>query len=80
MSTLTASKARQELYRLVDKVAESHRPILITGKRNNAVLISEEDFRNLEESLHLASIPGMVASIKDGMNTDAKEMEDTLKW
>ena len=63
MPTLTATDARANLYKLLDQVADSHEPILITGKRTNAVLISEDDWRSIEETLYLLSIPGMRESI-----------------
>jgi antitoxin YefM len=80
MGTLTASKARQGFYRLLDEVAESHEPVLITGKRNNAVLISEDDFKAIQETLYLANIPGMVESIREGMNTPASAMDEDIDW
>jgi antitoxin YefM len=80
MTTLTASKARQGLYKLLDEVSENHEPILITGKRNNAVLISEEDFLAIKETLYLANVPGMVESIKEGMKTPASKMDEELDW
>jgi antitoxin YefM len=61
-------------------VAENHEPVLITGKRHNAVLISEDDFRAIQETLYLANIPGMVESIKEGMNTPASEMDKDIGW
>ena len=64
MTTLSASKARAMLYKLLDEAAASHEPIQITGKRHNAILISEEDWRSIQETLHLLSIPGMRESIK----------------
>lgn len=80
MTTLTASQARILLYKLLDKAANSHQPIQITGKRNNAVLISEEDWRAIQETLYLLSIPGMRESIRKGLKTPAKECKTTLKW
>jgi antitoxin YefM len=67
MTTLTASEARANLYRLMDQAAESHQPITISGKRNDAVLISAEDWRAIQETLHLLAVPGMRESIKEGM-------------
>jgi antitoxin YefM len=64
----------------LDEVAESHEHILITGKRHNTILISEDDFRAIQETLYLANIPGMVDSIKEGMNTPASEMDEDLDW
>ena len=67
MHTLTASEARTNLYRLMDSVAQSHQPITISGKRSNAVLVSAEDWQNIQETLFLLSVPGMRESIKEGM-------------
>ncbi len=80
MTTLTASKARERLYKLLDETAISHEPIFITGKRHNAVLLSEEDWRAIEETLHLLSIPGMRESIKEGLETPVSECDEELKW
>ena len=67
MQTLTASEARANLYRLIDQTTESHQPIVISGKRGNAVLISSEDWDAIQETLYLLSVPGMRESIKSGM-------------
>ena len=80
MTTLTASQARTELYKLLDKVAESHEPIQITGKRNNAVLISEEDWSAIKETLYLLSIPKMRESIKKGLKAPLKECSRKVEW
>ncbi len=73
MPILKATEARANLYNLIDETADSHQPIVITGKRNNAVLISEEDWNAINETLHLLSIPGMRDGIKDGLATDLSE-------
>ena len=80
MSTLTASEARSKLYRLIDEAAQSHSPIRITGKRNNAVLISEEDWAAVQETLYLLSVPGMRESIKQGMDEPVDECAEELDW
>ncbi|MEK6732837.1 MAG: type II toxin-antitoxin system Phd/YefM family antitoxin [Candidatus Omnitrophota bacterium] len=80
MTTITASKARSNLYRLVDKTAHSHDPVQITGKRNNAVLIGEDDWRAIQETLYLLSIPGMRESIRKGLKTPVKECSKKLEW
>lgn len=80
MSTISATEARKSLYRLLDEVSESHEPVLITGKRGNAVLISEDDWRSVQETLYLMSIPGMRESIRAGMDTDLDDTEDSLDW
>lgn len=80
MTTLTASKARVDLYKLLDKTAESHEPIQITGKRHNAVLVSEEDWAAIQETLYLLSIPGMRESIRKGLKVPVKKCGSALKW
>lgn len=67
MTSLPVTQARARLYQLLDKASDSHEPIQITGKRSNAVLISEADWRSIQETLHLVSIPGMRDSIRQGM-------------
>ena len=80
MSTITATEARKRLYTLVDDVAESHKPIQIVGKRNSAVLLSEEDWRSIQETLYLTSIPKMRESILEGLDTPVEECEEELDW
>ena len=78
--TITVSRARQKLHGLVDEAAAAHEPILITGKRSNAVLVSEQDWRSIEETLDLVSIPGMRESIRDGLRAPVTECDETLDW
>ena len=80
MTSLTATEARTSLYKLVDEVSSSHQPVQITGKRNTAVLISEEDWRAIQETLYLLSIPGMRESIRKGLKTPLKKCDPDLKW
>lgn len=80
MTTLTATEARANLYKLLDEVAQSHEPVLITGKRTNAVLISEDDWRAMEETIYLLSVPGMRESIVQGMKTPLEECADEVEW
>ncbi|OGJ84858.1 MAG: antitoxin [Candidatus Raymondbacteria bacterium RifOxyA12_full_50_37] len=80
MTTISATAARKELYHLLDEANESHTPILIEGKRGGAVLIAEEDWAAIEETLHLSSIPGMKESIKKGMAEPLSKCSKTLKW
>lgn len=80
MSTVTTSEARANLSRLIDEAASSHRPICITGKRHSAVLLSEEDWTSIQETLHLLSIPGMRESIKEGLTTPIEECAKDLDW
>ena len=77
---LTASEARANFYHLLNETADSHEPILITGKRVNGVLVSEDDWRAIQETLYLLSIPGMRQSIKDGLKTPLNKCAKTLGW
>ena len=79
-TVLSASQARSQLYRLIDEAAHSHEPIMITGKRANAVLLSEDDWRAIKETLYLLSIPGMRASIRKGLKTPVRECAKELPW
>ena len=80
MSGITATEARSNLYRLIDETAESHQPITIMGKRNKAVLLSEEDWSAIQETLYLLSVPGMRESIREGMETPIDKCEEELDW
>jgi antitoxin YefM len=80
MPILTATEARSKLYRLIDEAASSHEPIIITGKRSSAVLISEDDWRSVQETLYLMNIPGMRESIRDGLATPIEECDKDIEW
>ena len=80
MTTFNATEARAKLYALIDEAAETHRPIIITGKRANAVLLAEEDWNAINETLNLLSVTGMRESIREGMNSDLEECDRELNW
>ena len=80
MTTLNATEARSKLYKLIDETLTTHKPITITGKRGNAVLLSEEDWRSVEETLFLLSVPGMRESIREGMNEKIEDMDTPVDW
>lgn len=80
MTILNATEARTRLYSLIDEAADTHQPIIITGKRGNAVLVSEEDWNSISETLHLLSVPGMLESIKEGMNEPITKCSKDLDW
>jgi len=80
MTAIPITRARSQLYQLVDAAASSHVPIQITGKRANAVLIGEEDWRNIQETLYLLSIPGMRASLRKGMATPLSKTSKNPGW
>jgi antitoxin YefM len=80
MAVLTASEARANLYRLIDETAASHQPIVIAGKRSSAVLVSEEDWQAIQETMFLLSIPGMRKSIRDAMAEPLAKSARELNW
>lgn len=80
MPIIKVTNARSNLYRLIDEVASSHEPVLISGKRANAVLISEDDWRAIQETLYLLSIPGMRESIREGLKTPVDKCSEELDW
>ena len=80
MTVLKASEARARLYRLIDEAAQSHEPVFISGKRRNAVLLSEEDWRSIQETLYLLSIPGMRRSIVDELKTPVSKCSKKISW
>ena len=80
MPTLSATEARTKLYRLIDQTSVSHEPIVITGKRGNAVLLSEDDWRSVQETLYLLHIPGMRESILEGLATPSEDCKEEIDW
>jgi prevent-host-death family protein len=80
MPVINVTDARDKLYRLIDEVRESHEPVTISGKRGNAVLISEEDWRAVQETMYLLSIPGMREAIREGLETPVEKCAEKLKW
>ena len=80
MKTISVTNARAALYKLLDETSQTHEPVTITGKRSNAVLISEDDWRSIEETLYLLSIPKMRESIRKGLKTPVDECSEELKW
>jgi antitoxin YefM len=79
-SPITASEARASLYRLIDQTTESHQPILISGKRGSAVLLSADDWQAIQETLFLLSVPGMRESVKKGMAEPLGKSARAVKW
>ena len=80
MTILSASEVRANLYRLIDQTAESHEPIFISGKRTDAVLISADDWKAIQETLFLLAVPGMRESIKEGMIEPLGDSAKELDW
>ena len=75
MASMNATNARQNLYRLIQDINENHEPIVITGKAGDAVLVSGDDWRSIQETLHFNAIPGMAQSIRDGMSERVENLE-----
>ena len=77
---MTVSQARKNIYKIMDETAQTHQPIMITGKRNNVVMLSEDDWNAIEETLFLNSIPGMASSIKEAMDAPNSEFSENIEW
>lgn len=73
---MTVSQVRADIYNIIDETAFTHEPILITGKRSNAVMLSQEDWNAIQETLYLSSIP----SIKESMNAPDSEFSEDIEW
>jgi len=80
MSSINITNARKNLYKLVENLSDTHEPVHITGKNNSAVLVAEEDWRSIEETLYLLSIPGMRDSIAKGMKEPLEKSPTKLEW
>lgn len=80
MTNLSVSIARAKLYKLVDEASASHQPVQISGRRSSAVLVSEDDWRAIQETLYLLSIPGMRKSIRKGLKTPVSKCRREIKW
>ena len=80
MSAINATNARKNLYKLIKEVGESHEPITITGKESSAVLVSEDDWYAIQETLYLLSIPGMADSIRKGLKTPVEQCVTEIRW
>jgi len=78
--TITATKARANLFKLLEQAAATHEPIQITGRRANGVLISEEDYRAIQETLYLMSVPGMKRSLVEGKRMPLSAYSRKRPW
>jgi antitoxin YefM len=70
---LNSPTARSKFFQVMDEVLDSHEPVIVTGKRGNVVILSEEDYRAIQETLYLVSIPGMGGKLLEGMQTPLEE-------
>ena len=77
---MSVSQVRSNIYNIMDETSQTHEPILITGKRNNVVMLSQEDWNAIEETLFLNNIPSLVSSIQESMHDPDSEFSDTVEW
>ncbi len=77
---MSVSQVRADIYNVMDETAQTHEPILITGKRNNVVMVSQEDWNAIEETLYLNNIPNMVSSIQSAVEASDSEFTETVEW
>lgn len=80
MNSMNAGEAGEKLYRLLDETATDHEPLLITGPGSNAVLVGEEDWNAIQETLHLLSVPGMRESIVEGLAMSTDQCDKEPGW
>ncbi len=80
MNTISPTEARKKLYQIIDEVNEHHQPVQITGRRGSAVVVSGEDWRAIQETLYLLSIPDMGESIRQGLQTPGEKCHPELDW
>lgn len=80
MTTVNVTQARANLYKLIEDTSISHEPLVITGRRGNAVLLAEDDWNSINETLHLLYVPGTRESILSGMQENLEDMSTELEW
>jgi len=80
MKSFTVTDLRKNLYKIVEETSETHEPVHIYGKKGNAVMVSEDDWKAIQETLYLHRIPGMADSIINGMKTPISETSEELDW
>ncbi|GAB4243170.1 MAG: type II toxin-antitoxin system Phd/YefM family antitoxin [Ekhidna sp.] len=80
MKSFTVTDLRKNIYKIVEETSETNEPVHIYGKKGNAVMVSEEDWKAIQETLYLHQIPGMAKSIIEGMNTPLSETSEDLDW
>ena len=77
---ITVNEAQKQLPNLINSINKSHQPVVISGQNSNAVLLSEMDWRSIQETLYLLSIPRMQESIQEGLNTSIEDCDEELEW
>ena len=80
MNTINVTNARKNLYKIIKSINDSHEPIHVSGKNGSVVMIAEEDWKAIEETLFLTSDPKLRKSIIDGMNESIENCSTKLDW
>ena len=80
LNIMSVNQVKADIYNVIEQTTQSHEPILITGEKNNAVILSQEDWKAIEETLYLNSIPNMANSIQESMNADDSEFSENIQW
>jgi PHD/YefM family antitoxin component YafN of YafNO toxin-antitoxin module len=80
MPVLTVNNVREKLDVILEEVQYTHEPLIIAGEKHSAVLVSEEVWRSIEETLYLTSIPGMKESIVKGKKERIEDCTTTIEW
>jgi len=80
MTTINITNARKQFYTLIEEVIFSHQPVHVTSKKGGAVIVSQDDWNAIMETLYLTQIPGVAPSIKKGLETPLDDCEQDLKW
>jgi prevent-host-death family protein len=78
--SISVTKARTNIFKIIDEINQNHTPIIITGKKNDAVILSLDDWNSIQETLYLVSIPNMRESIIEGLNTSVEDCDTELEW
>lgn len=79
MINTNATNFRKNIFEMLDQTIKYNEPVNISTKSGNAVLISEDEYNSLMETLYLTSVPGMKKKLEEGMNTPVEECEE-FEW
>lgn len=82
MTNTNITNFRKKIYELLDQTIKYNEPINISTKNGNAVVLSEEDYNNIMETLYISSIPGLKEDIIEGMKENVEDCvsEDEVEW
>lgn len=82
MITTNITNFRKDMFNLIDQTIRYNEPVLINAKNGKAVVLSEEDYNNIMETIYLTSVPGMEKTISDGLKVEVKDClsENEVEW